>query len=170
MRSWTSPRYRRQFAANAKRAKRGSAVTARLHDRLTRRKHCSRRRPAARTSVFGYWSKRRPAFMFCAANTGKDESNGHIQRVLLLQLKESNRLWKTERIVEGVQQLPGDWRDRRRRCCGSKLLLTTAGDGRPSQWQVPAPESWNDLPSWGINSHWYLPGESVSFSTPNAPR
>src|SRR5258707_9869696 len=34
-----------------------------------------------------------------------------------------------ERIVKGVQQLPGDWRNRRQRCCGSKLLLTTAGDG-----------------------------------------
>jgi hypothetical protein len=31
----------------------------------------------------------------CAGNSGKDESNGHIQRVLLLKLKESNRLLKS---------------------------------------------------------------------------
>ena len=32
----------------------------------------------------------------CAGNTGKDESNGHIQRVLLLKLKESNGLLKSK--------------------------------------------------------------------------
>ncbi len=31
----------------------------------------------------------------CAGNTGKDESNGRVQRVLLLKLKESNGLLKS---------------------------------------------------------------------------
>src|SRR5260370_31664242 len=42
----------------------------------------------------------------CAGNTGKDESNGHIQPVLLLKLKESNGLLKSRESSKDVNGSP----------------------------------------------------------------
>jgi hypothetical protein len=107
----------------------------------------------------------------CAGNTGKDESNGHIQRVLLLKLKESSGLLKSRdssKEFNGCPAIGGT--DDGDAAAASSYRPQTETVVPPSQWQVPAPESWNDLPSCGINSHRYRPGESVSFSTPNASR
>jgi hypothetical protein len=42
----------------------------------------------------------------CAGNTGKDESNGHIERVLLLKLKESNGLLKSRESSKEFNSCP----------------------------------------------------------------
>ena len=42
----------------------------------------------------------------CAGNSGKDESSGHIQRVLLLKLKESNGLLKSRESSKEFNRCP----------------------------------------------------------------
>ena len=78
-----------------------------LHGRLTRSKHCL---PGAQVSI-RIPEQEASGIYVCAANTGKNESNGLIQRAAA-KAERVERTVEEQRIVEGVQRLPGDWRDR----------------------------------------------------------